>query len=220
MSGATSVFSFRESVDVLASMLATRLPMLRWRHHGIGVLQAYLDEHEGVERRVHIWDPSLVLPGMERSGGIHDHRFDMTSFVVLGEMQHTEIAVQPALVGALEEYEVVNARESMLKAGSWHTAPALTGRSFHGRYSKHVIGRGHGYTFARHHFHESKVADRTVTIVEKRNQEGHARILGVRGEVLQNAFGNPENLRDDAPLVVSLVAETAAALMTNHRRAA
>lgn len=220
MGSATTVFGFRRSVDVLASMLAARLPTLRWRHHGIGVLQAYLDEHDGVEHRVHIWDPSLVLPGMARSGGIHDHRFDMTSFVVLGEMEHTEITVEPAPDGDLEEYEVVNARESMLKAGSWHTAPALTGRSFHGMYTKHVIGRGEGYTFARHHFHESKVAVRTVTIVEKRNQEGHARILGVRGEVLQNAFGNPENLKDDAPLVVSLVAETAAALTANHRRAA
>ena len=50
-----------------------------FRHHGIGVLQAYLTEHE----RVHLWHPSLRLPGMRTSGGMHDHRFAM-SFGILG----------------------------------------------------------------------------------------------------------------------------------------
>ena len=55
---------------------------LVWRHHGLGMLQAEFSE----ELRVHVWHPSLVVPGMAWPRCVHDHRFDITSAVITGEI--------------------------------------------------------------------------------------------------------------------------------------
>ena len=56
---------------------------LRWRHHGLGMLQAELSE----SLRVHVWHPSLVSPGMVWPRCVHDHRFDIGSVVVVGAVR-------------------------------------------------------------------------------------------------------------------------------------
>lgn len=55
---------------------------LKWRHHGLGMLQAEISE----TLRIHIWHPKLVSEGMAWPRCVHDHRFDITSAVVLGEV--------------------------------------------------------------------------------------------------------------------------------------
>lgn len=73
-------------------------PLLRWRHHKIGVLQAYVVEgkrYYDMETRIHVWHPSLALAD-EDSGRMHDHRFDLRSYVLLGAIHDTEIKTIPA----------------------------------------------------------------------------------------------------------------------------
>jgi hypothetical protein len=55
---------------------------LTWRHHGLGMLQAEISE----TLRIHIWHPKLVSEGMAWPRCVHDHRFDITSAVIVGEV--------------------------------------------------------------------------------------------------------------------------------------
>ena len=94
---------------MLAALTAKLItsPELRWRHHGIGLLQAYLVEGRpgaelalglsDTETRIHVWHPSLRLAGMDDSGLMHDHRFDLESRVLLGAMHDTEIHLSQIL---------------------------------------------------------------------------------------------------------------------------
>lgn len=178
----------------LGGKIEPLLLSLDWRHHGIGVLQAYLSERNGVERRVHIWHPDLVVPGIEVSGCVHDHRFDLASVVLVGSLLHRVYALRPNPEGDYETLNLVNARASNEATGSFHTEPTLTGERFDAYVYAYSIGAGHGYTFDRHAFHSSTSTELTVTVVEKRNQEGSARLLADRRYPHRNAFGNPENL--------------------------
>jgi hypothetical protein len=191
----------------LAIAQLLRMPTTSWRHHGIGVLQGYVCEAGAVERRIHIWDPSLILPGMADSGSIHDHRFDMTSFVLLGAIEHATYDLFDQENGQLEEYALVNARASMERVGSFHTEPTPTGRRFGAKVTIRRIVEGQRYTFEKHHFHSTTPLGRTLSIVEKRNQSGSARILGQSGTPIRHAFGNAENVTDLAR-ISRIVAQT------------
>lgn len=71
---------------------------LEWRHHGAGMLQAYLPHEDPdywdvvarqVPRRVHIWHRSLLVPGIVEGGAKHNHRFHLRSLVVHGTLLNT-----------------------------------------------------------------------------------------------------------------------------------
>ena len=62
---------------------------LEWRHHDVGMLQAYLDD----ETRIHIW--SKLLQRVEAfEGPIHTHRCELWARVVTGEIGHRRIMVE------------------------------------------------------------------------------------------------------------------------------
>ncbi len=199
-----------KDVGLLRALAVTQIesmPAGAWRHHGIGVLQGYVNEGNGVERRIHIWDPSLVLPGMSESGSIHDHRFDMTSHVLLGAIVHQDFESWPSEHGPFEEYALVNAREAMRRVGRFHADPAPTGQRFAINGMSTIIHAGERYTFAKHRFHSTIPIGRGVSIVEKRNQSGSARILGRVGTPIRHAFGNAENVTDETA-IASIVGST------------
>lgn len=62
MSALTTIAANPSHLALRAAVRAA-FPSLSWRHHGIGVLQAYLVEDADPEVRVHVWHPSLVKPG-------------------------------------------------------------------------------------------------------------------------------------------------------------
>jgi hypothetical protein len=68
-------------------------PELQWRHHGVGLLQAYMPERADIPhpRRVHLWHHSLVKPGIVDSGSKHNHRFELRSLVVNGLLLNTDL---------------------------------------------------------------------------------------------------------------------------------
>ena len=85
------VSAFHEAARLLLLRVAQghrALQNLRWRQHGLGMLQAELSE----ALRVHVWHPRLrVLPVSSFEPGssfreVHDHRFDLTSAVIVGEI--------------------------------------------------------------------------------------------------------------------------------------
>jgi hypothetical protein len=60
-----------------------------WRMQEIGLLGLHLDDRR--EYRLHLWDPTHA--GSESP--VHDHPYDFTSTVVVGEMTNTRYEVDP-----------------------------------------------------------------------------------------------------------------------------
>ena len=54
-----------------------------WKMQDFGLLGLWLDEHR--EHRLHVWDPGSSLADLP----VHDHPFDFSSTVVVGEMTNT-----------------------------------------------------------------------------------------------------------------------------------
>lgn len=156
--------------------LALILPGLEWRWHGIGVLQAYLYAGLSVEERVHIWSPELILPGMVESGNAHDHRFDMASTVVTGQLLHTEWQEHRDDAGDHETYDFVHAR---LQTDENRAAMRPTGERFFVSKLDIPLATGDYYEFERGAFHSSMpLTDVVVTVIQKRRQlETKARVI-------------------------------------------
>lgn len=58
------------------------LKEIAWTHHGLGMLQGKVDH----TTRIHLWHPLLVTDEMSGPRAIHDHRFELTSHVLYGEL--------------------------------------------------------------------------------------------------------------------------------------
>lgn len=166
----------------MAVSLAHALPSLTWRHHGIGLLQAYLTETDP-EVRVHIWHPSLSMPGIEESGSIHTHRFTLESHVLVGEIEHTEYHTFDDPRGDLQRYEVLHARLGKTDPPTPVGGPCVA--ELHGG----TIEAGTTYHFVRGFFHKGWARSLAVTMVTKHDQiDEPAQILGPRDGNMVHAF--------------------------------
>lgn len=184
------------------------LPKLKWRHHGIGALQAYVSEGGDIEHRVHIWSPRLVKPGMTDSGDIHDHRFDMVSHVLYGIVGHDVYDTTPDPQGDWTTMKLTHARAAA--DSDYHGPTQPTGERFKVHVEPHVIPAGSMYKFIAERFHRSVVQQElTVTWVEKHNQRDiQARLLHPIDKPPIMAFGHEM----DEALVEELVALAASRL--------
>jgi len=61
-------------------LLHAMLAGIEWRHHGLGMLQGYINP----ELRAHIFAPWLVHPTRKVDGRIHNHRYNIHSSVLTG----------------------------------------------------------------------------------------------------------------------------------------
>lgn len=178
-------------------------PKLKWRHHGIGVLQAYFHEGDN-ETRVHIWDPSLVLSGLNESSGlVHDHRFSFRSFVLLGAIYNEEFEFKEDVNGQWVKYGVTHARKAMEETGTFHKSLGLLDER---RYLAGRCGQwfcvGEEYAMQAREFHLSKVSELTVTLVVKTGlTDGSAVIAGKYGVPLVHAFDHPNRSNDYSDLI-------------------
>lgn len=179
----------------MRALVSSVLDRIEFRHHGIGVLQGYVREHTEPEIRVHIWSRRLLKPGMDVSGDIHDHRFDMVSHVLCGEVLHEEILETSDPIGTHAMMALTHARAA---AGTDYHGPTT---QLEGRYSieKHFfrIQGGSSYCFPAGVFHHSPLplsSDEdavSVTVVEKHNQgDFAARILYPATHEPVMAFGH------------------------------
>lgn len=175
--------------SMLRAALVASWESLRWRHHGIGALQAYLREHTDPEIRVHIWSQKLVRPGIIGHGNAHDHRFDLTSYVLVGGLRDTRYAVTADISGDWSVRTVENARS----AGPDKNYDGEHGEPmFHGFVERDVreFGAGSAYWIPRGDFHSTEpTAPLTVTVCAMSRKKGLARLLVPRGEEPVHAFG-------------------------------
>ena len=166
------------AVASMRAMALSLFPHLEWRHHGIGVLQGYVVEGKEPEVRLHVWDRALVKPGMDVSGDIHDHRFDLVSHVLCGAVAHEELFPEEDKEhGGWAMLKLTHARAA--KDTGYHgPTEELPGR-FSVRRNARIIDAGYSYRFPQGRFRRSPVlAGTSVTCVEKHNQSNaSARIL-------------------------------------------
>jgi len=173
---------------------------LKWRRHGIGLLQAYLCEGEN-ETRVHVWDERLVRSGIRDHGDIHDHRFSFVSTVLAGELTNQLAKVAENPTGRYQVHQVLHARENpegkfVSKPMECVPGPLRASAKFVDiDFVSHRIRRGEDYCMYRGEFHRT-VAHRAVTLVTKCDQiEAGARIMALRDAPPVQAF-DPEDVDD------------------------
>jgi hypothetical protein len=198
------------SAPAMRAMVLQAMDGMKWRRHGIGVLQGYLSEDADPEVRFHVWSRRLLKPGMDVSGDAHDHRFDMVSHVLCGTIAHEELLPEAAPDGDHAMLALTHAR-------------AAADNKFHGpteelpgtyRVLRNLvhIEAGHTYTYPALRFHRSPLAGDgvAVTVVEKHFQQEYvrARILYPTAHPPVMAFGHDM----DQALIASVLAEAKAAL--------
>ncbi len=187
---------------------AMLLDSIQWRHHGLGMLQGYITENYNPEIRLHIWSPLLVKPGIETNGDIHDHRFDMVSHVLYGEIAHEIVTPWRHPEGEYAMMEMTHARAAAdtLYNGPTKPLPGLFGTDR----ATFVIKAGESYRFPERRFHRSPLRyDLAISVIEKWNQSAApARMLHRIDSPPVDAFGHVP----DAALITKVLDQAAKAL--------
>lgn len=204
------------AIHSMRAMALKAFDGLKWRHHGIGVLQGYLSEDSAPEVRLHVWSPRLQKSGIDLSGDAHDHRFDMVSHVLCGSVLHEELTPFYSDVGDHNMLSLTHARAAADTKFHGPTEP-IPGRF---RVLRHLIEieAGMTYTFPALSFHRSPMPDANgvaVTVIEKHNQreDVRARILYPTARPPVMAFGHDL----DAALIADVLAEARIALATGAK---
>ncbi len=178
----------------LCVAVARLIPTLEWRHSGLGMLQAYVYEGTTDELRVHVWCSELERPGIRESGLLHDHRFDLTSQILVGALTQVEYQLTPSDVGLWQLHEVVHARAA---AGGKHAPNDGLVTPLPGRYAavtrSFVLSAGEAYAYPKQEFHGTFLQTHyAVTVMTKAQQEEvPARIMAPYGQPVVHAFAEP-----------------------------
>lgn len=172
-------------------LVAALIPHLSWRWHGIGLLQAYVREGDERELRVHIWSPRLMLDGIRESGSAHNHRFTLTSSVLVGELEHVEWHLTGDPNGDHDLWDFPHAR---LQTEATRSLMHQVGERCTVEKRRLLIKQGQRYTFERFAYHSSfPVSDVVVTLVEKTEQEEtKARVVAPLAQPPVPAFGGDD----------------------------
>lgn len=152
---------------------------LLWRHHGLGMLQAELDE----EIRLHFWHPSLVSIGSDEARSVHDHRFDITSVVLAGRIVDEPVDVIEFFPADMPENYATTALwavdHAKVQATKGEGGSVLLGDVRYRSRQRSVKQAGSSYQIARRTFHRTIVVEPAVTLVHRTNfDKDPARVLG------------------------------------------
>lgn len=185
---------------------------LSWRHHGLGMLQAELTE----ELRVHVWDPALVTI-TEPFRNVHDHRFDLFSFVMCGSVtdQAYEVVTPKQLADSSRGelpwgpwdscvmWEVLHAK--LQTPGFEHGATNLGARMAHRR-DPVIQFKGQTYFIPKRRFHTTIPTRRAITLVYRTNFDaGNARVLGASDSTkLESGIVHHDAIMEDDKVLAAL----------------
>lgn len=207
-------------IGALASI--DTIPLSAWRHHGIGCLQAYIREHAEPEVRIHIWHPDLVKPGIRDAGAVHNHRFDLISTVLHGQIINRRYTLYADTNPLVDVHSTDNRRwrrwavENARSAGVEHNfdgAHKMEDALYAVRISESRLIAGELYRVWRGDYHESVVDDIAVTVCSLHEKHGQAHLLVPDGHEPIHAFGPQDKdligrLVDDARQALAAVFET------------
>lgn len=175
--------------------LATRIVKLvafrnlTWRWHGLGMLQAELDD----SIRIHVWHESLRHIPADGMRAVHDHRFDIHSAIVYGTIIDTPYTVlvgaqpfAPRFATGFIETEAFAIKHAKIQAGEG-TEGQLIGPAWAKPQVPRRYEAGQHYSIAHRDWHTSRVEALTVTVVYRCNfDDKPARVLGGMGGVVRH----------------------------------
>jgi hypothetical protein len=118
-----------------------------WRMQDIGLMGLRLDDQRG--HRIHVWDPSYSVGDPP----VHDHPYDFTSKVIVGELTNTRYVEDPAG----DEY--VRFHYSLpTEDQRWSDTVRLSA-------TPETVGEGGEYRQLTHELHSSSPRPGTVTVI-------------------------------------------------------
>lgn len=180
-----SVFADMVEIFLKGSVpIYRRLMGLRWRHHALGMLQGELSPFI----RIHIWDSDLVRFSEGSPRAVHDHRFDLLSYVVAGELTDVHYDVRPGTERPRRPgwdfdpedwtpsrvWEIKHAKIQAHDASDFH----LLGPCYYRQGVRRTFGQGEVYHIPKRAFHTTTKAN-AVTFVRRSNfDDVPARVLG------------------------------------------
>lgn len=197
-------------------VVRTSLDTLKWRHHGLGMLQGEVDE----TTRVHIWSPELRTIPDEGYRDVHDHRFDLLSTILIGAITDVRYHVSAAFFGegVTDAWEIKHAKiqtvvdrprpdhgplpdPSVPEVDAFHI-----GRANIVELSRAVFKRYERYEVPKRIWHTTRVSDFALTLVRRSNFDNRpARILGQgHSAIIRYADDDPAR-KTHADLVASMV---------------
>ncbi len=154
-----------------------------WRHHRLGMLQGEIND----ELRIHIWHPALVVPWANPLRAVHDHRFDLVSYIAVGVLgdQPYDVREDDGWVDVDEQqhrgwkltsmYAIAHAK---VQTETQSDVKKL-GRVWARPHKARELTRGDVYSIQRRAFHTTLVSGLAITVVHRSNFDNDpARILG------------------------------------------
>lgn len=120
---------------------------------GLGFIQLKLD----ATRRLHFWDPTLAE--LVNEAELHDHRYDFTSTVLAGSINHIVYEFTETPEGDHQLCEVFCQPEKS-------AAPRVLKTGIITETERHTFTAGDSYTFKQGQFHQG-VSARAVTYLER-----------------------------------------------------
>lgn len=158
-------------------------PALDWRHHGAGLLQAYMPAPSGIEgldvghpgfpQRVHIWHPALITPGIDVGGAKHNHRFHLRSTVLHGKLLHSSLTVVADQSGDHQLWRIEGAsNRAQARLVGEERVRVTTSRTV-------TYCEGHSYALLKWDYHWARPvselhSDVAITLVDMVEKEGSA----------------------------------------------
>lgn len=172
-----------------------------WRHHGLGCLQRELTP----TLRAHVWAPELVRFVDDPMRPVHDHRFDLASFVAVGGIVDVAYRVEP--LPADFDFEGKDRSEY---TRAWHVkhAKIQTGVDVDlispvrvVEAERRAIFAGQVYGISRRSFHQTRIEKPVAVTLVSRSRFGEepARILGrdiAWGGIVKNKDRDEDLYRD------------------------
>lgn len=182
----------------------TNLYDVKWRQHGLGMLQGEITE----DIRVHLWHPKLRTLNIDGFRDVHDHRFTLTSYVAHGTIIDIPFTVTmgDARPGEgdtrgygkpIEVYEIMHAKEQKIAGAGCSTATQATllGRGFVQRGEHKFYKAGSAYKIMRRDFHTTRIEDLAITVVFREDFDDKlARVLSTIGDTFIPSAMVPESL--------------------------
>lgn len=136
-----------------------------WRSHGIGCLQKYVGD-----KRVHVWHRDSVKIGM-LDGGIHNHRYDLTSIIIAGVLKQEEWKASPNPNGLWRAWTHDNTTKTPTPTDFFYDLEPYTC----------LVSAGKGYFFPHYAYHRTiPISEIVVTVVERSNIKGLSSALAYK----------------------------------------
>jgi hypothetical protein len=168
-----------------AMLKAGGFHMINWRHHGLGMLQSEVTD----DIRIHVWHPELRTIPTDSLRSVHDHRFDIMSAVLIGEIEDVPWQVSTLRAFQRTSTNMFAIKHAKIQDGVADDVTPL-GEVWAAARTVRRFQAGEVYTIDRRVFHQTIVHGLAVTVVYRSGFDNEpARVLGHADPAKPEPFG-------------------------------